>query len=417
MKIFFKKYNIARLRLAFTAWGIVALCFIYLKELELIESNYRLFFLYSLFYWIIQIINLFIREKNEKSKISLTLVHLSGLSLFFILMNYRWLFIPVLVYMFPLYITMEKKEYIKITIYSYTTLIIFAFIDYIFITHKYIKNDLLVLLISGLMSLVFRQSNKVYSYQKEIIEKSNRELRIRENITKEELLLAKNIQKAIIPVEKIENKKIKIVSIYKPIEELGGDFFDVIETERGFLVFISDVSGHGIPAAIITVMIKAYIDSTPTYKKEDPKKLLEEINKKLIDKTNNNFVTVFAGFYNKYLNTLTYAKAAHNSPVMIRENNLISLDSRGKFLGVFENIEIEEKKIQLQKNDKIIIFTDGLIEIVKEDGEEFEDDFFSILKNNSNLDIDAILDIIKYKCEELKQYMHDDICIVGVQIK
>ncbi|OHD07451.1 MAG: hypothetical protein A2Y41_01585 [Spirochaetes bacterium GWB1_36_13] len=244
-------------------------------------------------------------------------------------------------------------------------------------------------------------------------------LRAFEKNMQRELFLAEQIQKNLLPSKEPIVKGAEISFFYKPMEDVGGDFFDFFETGDEIGIFISDVSGHGVPAAFITSMVKVLL-TTAGDKIKNPVDICAYLNKELLNKVNENFLTVFYGVYHTLTRKMRYTKCAHPSPVIIRDKELIFLDHKASFmLGVFEKISFHEFEIQLKPNDKIIFYTDGLTEALNPDKEEFEDIFYRTIRKNSHLSIKKLIELIHYQlllhCE--KDIFEDDICIVGMDIK
>ena len=107
------------------------------------------------------------------------------------------------------------------------------------------------------------------------------------------------------------------------MEELCGDYYDIIESKDPSLlgIFISDVSGHGVPAALITAMVKILISTSGNFKLK-PSKLLKYLNNSLIDQTCDHFLTAFYATYNIINKIFTYSIAAHPSPILIRDKKV-----------------------------------------------------------------------------------------------
>jgi sigma-B regulation protein RsbU (phosphoserine phosphatase) len=173
-----------------------------------------------------------------------------------------------------------------------------------------------------------------------------------------------------------------------------------------------------MPAALITSMVKTLV-VTAGENRLKPEMLLEYINEKIFNQTGGNFLTAFYGVYDRENHFFTYAKGAHNAPYLIREDKIISLESSGRILGIFESISFEKSGIQLIPGDKIILYTDGLTEAINELGIEFEEFLPQILLNNSHLSVNDLMTNI---CKELffhrnDEEFDDDICIVALEIK
>lgn len=185
----------------------------------------------------------------------------------------------------------------------------------------------------------------------------------------EELNIARRIQIQMIPKScPLPN----IAGFYKPMNRVGGDFYDFIKfhNNKKIGIFLSDVSGHGVPAAFITSMIKSAILQTDNIK-DDPSEFMRHLNEFLMDNTAGNFVTAFYGIFDPDRNSLVYCIAGHNSPYILTRENLSFLNSekRGIPLGVLDEKSLQKyqktyrnESILLEKGTKLIFYTDGLTE-------------------------------------------------------
>ena len=234
-----------------------------------------------------------------------------------------------------------------------------------------------------------------------------------------ELKLARNIQQKLIPLKPPQIPGLSLASLYKPMEAIGGDFYDFLKVrEPNFLgIFISDVSGHGVPAALITSMVKTLLE-TAGPKRLFPNRLLSYINEKLMGQTGDNFLTAFYGIYDMKKRLFKYARAAHNYPVLLRQGKMIELESHGKMLGVMHDIHFEEKEIELLPGDKILFYTDGLTEATNAQGEEFGDYLPDILSRFCHLPIEEFIHSIYHELLSFREeyQFDDDVCIVGMAV-
>lgn len=236
-----------------------------------------------------------------------------------------------------------------------------------------------------------------------------------------ELEIARQIQMNLLPKSKPKTNKIDIGIIYQPLDRVGGDFYDFININRyeyGF--FISDVSGHGVPAAFITSMIKMAL-SDLQFKKFEPNHAFAYLNEKIIGNTNLNFLTASYLIINFKEYKISYANAAHPPSFIVRENEeLLELKTKGKIIGVFENIQFSASEIQIKPNDKIIMYTDGLVETVNKNNEMFGTDrLYKAAKNNYNLDINEFISKIYDELFDFKgtEVFKDDVAIIGIEVK
>lgn len=181
---------------------------------------------------------------------------------------------------------------------------------------------------------------------------------------------------AMLPtINKID--KFTFEAIYMPMDLIGGDFYDYIPlNDNEFSITIADITGHGVEAAVVVGMVKAFLQ---VFSKQliAPSQTLEAVNKELtpnLDKTT--FATVFHGIINKKTKKMRFCRAGHN-PLLLynfnREPKLNILDPKnGPVLGMFtRNVSWEEKEIQLQSGDILIQYTDGITEAMNQDREEF----------------------------------------------
>lgn len=235
-----------------------------------------------------------------------------------------------------------------------------------------------------------------------------------------ELMLARQIQINLMPKHYPDLKGYSFYGIYQPMEEVGGDFYDLIELkeQKSLGIFISDISGHGIPAALITSMLKTMLE-TSQVDKSQPAGLLKYLNENLAGLASGNFLTCFYGVLNLETKTMTYSRAGHPFPLLVRNQEITELSSKGKVLGFFDAVEIEEKTIQLNPGDKILFYTDGLTEALNSQGIEFQATIHEIIAQNSEKKIKPLIESIYYQlllhCET--DIFEDDLCLLGLEVE
>ncbi|MGA2142306.1 MAG: SpoIIE family protein phosphatase, partial [Brevinematales bacterium] len=160
------------------------------------------------------------------------------------------------------------------------------------------------------------------------LELDHRQLNIKNNQTEKELEMAKRIQLQMIP--KLPPLG-QIAVYYRPMEQLGGDFYDFVplpdKNRKG--IFISDISGHGAPAAMMTSMIKSFILQSGEWSGH-PSMFLSQLNLLLMDLCTELFITALYGVYDFSKRTFTYANAGHNLPYIISGNRIENLPAENK---------------------------------------------------------------------------------------
>lgn len=232
-----------------------------------------------------------------------------------------------------------------------------------------------------------------------------KEYLLKQTIEKE-IDVAHNIQQKLIPKNPPELKGIDIFAINRPAKTVSGDYYDFLYHDAackklGFI--IADVSGKGIPAALIMSMTRAIL-KTQVVDNYSPANILQRANSFIIqDMENNRYVTMFYGMLDIDTLEYTFAKAGHNPPLWLHGDTLEieNLDASGFFVGMFETVNYEEKKIQLNMRDKLILFTDGIVEAMNEKDEEYgQERFVEIIKKYHYFDARALVDKILLDIEK-----------------
>ena len=210
------------------------------------------------------------------------------------------------------------------------------------------------------------------------LEQANRELKMHNERLDKELQMASEIQDSLMPQGITDLLGFRIVSHYTPAVVVGGDFFDLWEVERGRLgVFISDVMGHGVSAAFITVFIKTIVEEM-SVQTDDPGRLLKELNtrfNKMISSQQYMFATAFCAVIDRSNEILHYANAGHPFPFLVqRQRNVckpIGDHSIGKGLGLLPDSTYQTHHYPFTPSDGLFLYTDGAYELQNSRGEEF----------------------------------------------
>lgn len=235
----------------------------------------------------------------------------------------------------------------------------------------------------------------------------------------DELILARNVQQNLIPGKLPEIKNLSLSAIYKPLEEVGGDLYDFIKIDENSLgIFLSDISGHGVPAAMITAMVKAIME-TGNHLFNHPAVFINYLNRKLINISENMYLTALYGVYDNKTKKLTYMRCGHPYPILIRNGEYIEIkEGGGTILGMFENINFESHTISLQEGDKLIFYTDGLTEAMDHPQTPFKENLHNIVMKHSHKSIKTCINNIYEDVIDLKESkeFEDDVCILGMEI-
>jgi serine phosphatase RsbU (regulator of sigma subunit) len=212
-----------------------------------------------------------------------------------------------------------------------------------------------------------------------------------------ELEVARTIQETLVPPpDLLERTFVRLAGYFLPASQCGGDWWTVHDMPDGrVLVVIGDVTGHGVPSAMITAAAKAACDVVRSTEgdKLTVTRLLEVMNRAIFESAKRKFVmTCFASILDPKARTITYANAGHNFPYLFRPGATDGQDfqvlmSRGNRLGDLEESRYDEKTQPLQSGDVLVWYTDGIVECENERGEEYgEKRFRAAIRRASDLD-------------------------------
>ncbi|OEK05337.1 PP2C family protein-serine/threonine phosphatase [Roseivirga misakiensis] len=187
--------------------------------------------------------------------------------------------------------------------------------------------------------------------------------------------IASNVQNYLFPKDLPKVGRIEIEAFYQPCRTVGGDYYDYItlEEENQFVVCIADVSGKGIPAAILMSNFQAVL-RTIVRTASDPLEVVQELNYHLCRNANReNFITFFMAVYDYNTKELRYINSGHNPPLLLDKNGQIQKLTIGStVLGAFDPLPfIEMGSVKQLQEFTLFLFTDGLTETFNKEEEEF----------------------------------------------
>jgi len=258
-----------------------------------------------------------------------------------------------------------------------------------------------------------------------IISLENRRL-FKEELAKqkmeEELELARGIQTNLLPSVIPTYKNFDISAFNLTSQQVGGDYYDIITLdEDSFCIAIGDVSGKGVPAALLMANLQAFLKTTckQGMNLEDATALINDLISE--NTSDGKFITFFWAVFEDNKKSMHYVNAGHNHPLLIRDGKIRKLGRGGIILGVMKTIyPYESERIQLQKDDVIVLFTDGITEAMNTNGEEFSDEKLEELSLQiSDKPSEKILNSIKKEVQSFATgtVQSDDMTIVILKIK
>jgi serine phosphatase RsbU (regulator of sigma subunit) len=212
-----------------------------------------------------------------------------------------------------------------------------------------------------------------------------------------ELEVARTIQETLVPPnDTVDRGFVKIAGYFQPASQCGGDWWTYHDLKNDkVLVVIGDVTGHGVPSAMITAAAKAACDVARAVTGDDVSttQLLEIMNRAIYESAKRKFVmTCFASIIDPRARTITYANAGHNFPYLYRvgpdgKGEFGSLMTRGNRLGDLQESKYTAKTTELVPGDVLVWYTDGIVECENESGEEFGEKRFRLaIRKAADLD-------------------------------
>jgi serine phosphatase RsbU (regulator of sigma subunit) len=209
-----------------------------------------------------------------------------------------------------------------------------------------------------------------------------------------EMELARQVQQSVLPQTFPSIPGFAFAARYEAARQVGGDFYDVIELdEHHFGLAIADVSDKGMPAALYMALTRSLLVAQARHELS-PASVLRQVNQLLIElSTSDMFVTLFYGVIDKRSRRLSYARAGHDCPMLLRREKASDLEGVGTALGVMasEFLVIQEQQVDLLSGDRLVFFTDGLTDASAPDLEFFgRSRLSSLLQARAGLPIDQL---------------------------
>ena len=234
--------------------------------------------------------------------------------------------------------------------------------------------------------------------------------------------IAKNVQEYLFPKALPKTDKLEVKAFYQPCKTVGGDYYDYIPIgENQFLVCVADVSGKGVPAAILMSNFQAIL-RTLTRKSSDPEEMVHELNYQLAkNASGENFITFFMAIYNYATSSLQYVNAGHNPPMIIdQDKNLTTLKSGTTVLGAFDPLPfLNIGTLDGLNNFSLYLFTDGVTETFNAGEEEYGPERLqNMLLNHADHSLDDIHEQLMVDLDEFRggRQFEDDLTFLSCRV-
>jgi len=274
---------------------------------------------------------------------------------------------------------------------------------------------------------------KIAGLTKEVI-KANEELLKKQEALDEDLKAAAGIQRSLLPKEPPDEDIVDVAWQFMPCEKIGGDIFNMVRLdEKHWGIYMLDVSGHGVPSALVAVsvsqilgpqqglLLKKTIKPPPFYEILSPAEVLNLLDQEYPIERFNKFFTISYIVFNTEDKSIIYSNAAHPPPILLHGNGEMELlDKGGTIIGMGGLLPFEEGKKQVRAGDKLLIYTDGIVEYQNKDGEFYGDEHFH--RELQRLQERAISDIVDGIIDSIMDFgdnnpPQDDITLLGIEFK
>ena len=223
----------------------------------------------------------------------------------------------------------------------------------------------------------------------------------------EQLKMAGRVQRDFLPKTMPNTKQVRWATFFAPAEWVSGDIYDVTRLDEQHIGFyVADAVGHSMPAALLTMFLKQALVMRKTkgsdYKIFVPADVMTTLNNKMSDQNISGclFATCCYGLLNIRTMQMTYCRAGHPYPILIRNGEQpIQLQAQGGLLGVFADSKFEQETIQLNKGDKLVIYSDGLDSIIGNTDSNgninFKDSFRQLLEMDADSMMEGLSELVK----------------------
>jgi sigma-B regulation protein RsbU (phosphoserine phosphatase) len=242
----------------------------------------------------------------------------------------------------------------------------------------------------------------------------------------EEQRLAARLQQDFLPKKLPQLGTIHFQTLFRPAGYVSGDLYDVMRLDENHLAFyVADAVGHGMPAALLTMFMKnALVTKDITagaYRILEPHETMARLNNSLCEQnlSNATFATAVYGTINTKTLTMTVARGGHPHPVLVRDGSIRELSPEGALLGIFPGESFSNCTVQLQRGDRVMIYTDGIEVAFSEGGIADDERWRAELVRMSDQPVADILETFAGQLDTSGGSLlpRDDLTIVAFEVR
>ncbi|TGK19945.1 GAF domain-containing protein [Leptospira fluminis] len=238
-------------------------------------------------------------------------------------------------------------------------------------------------------------------------------------IIRKDMIYSKRIQRSILP-EHFTFPRLRYSVNYHPMDEVGGDFYDLSKVKEGkYRFFLADATGHGVQAALVTMAIKGEYENLK-FKFDDPGQLLSELNNAILMKYKTLYFTAVLADLDLNEMKMQYASAGHVSQYLIRDGEASELSKTGAILGFMKDYPYKTEGMPLRSGDRLYLFSDGVFEEFDVDKVEYgESRFLDSVKSTTHFEPQQQAEKIIHSLQEFLdgESVQDDITLIVLAVE
>jgi phosphoserine phosphatase RsbU/P len=240
-----------------------------------------------------------------------------------------------------------------------------------------------------------------------------------------ELEIAHEVQERLFPQDYPPIPGVEYAGACRPALGVGGDYYDfILRSKAGLGIAIGDVSGKGIPAALLMATLRAFLRGQTIRPQADLAAVMSNLNTLVYESSAaNRYATFFYGELDASSRTLSYVNCGHNPPIVYRPSNgagtVLRLDTGGPVIGLMEECAYSQGRVALEPGDLLIGFTDGVSEAMNADDEEWgEERLIDAIRAHQSVPSRALIDRLMSAADSFVSGapQHDDMTLVVVRV-
>jgi serine phosphatase RsbU (regulator of sigma subunit) len=232
----------------------------------------------------------------------------------------------------------------------------------------------------------------------------------------EQLKLAKDVQLSLLPGSEPEIPGYTFASVCIPTYEIGGDYFDYVPIDEDRIaIVIADVSGDGVPAALIMAAFRALLRYNARLF-SNPAELMQLMNEHVSEfMRKRDFISIFYGILNHKDHSFIYSNCGHNPALHLSSKKIKLIEGGGPSLNLLKDAEFKTFELKLERNDQILLYTDGVVEVFSKEKKQFGlDRLIDIFNFNIDRTPTEIIEKIIFSTKEFSSsdFYNDDFTLL-----